>query len=407
MKRMLWMLAVLLAYAAPALGDGPNVEEARRLFNAGAEAFAVGQFTASAQAFSRSYELSPRPGTLFSLAQAERRQFYVDHDSEHLKRAIDALRRYVGGVEQGGRRTEAVDALSELEPLYDKVAGAGNRSALQPASPAPQATRLMVTSRAGSRIVVDGKLRSEAPFIRDIEPGRHRVEVQATGFFSETRDIEVKDLAFVVLDVTLRERPGTLDIRAPRGSEVYVDGVPRGTTPMVGPCLVTAGTHTISVVASGATPWTRTIRIDQGVTVHLAATLRTSPQRTAAWIATGVGGAGLAAAGAFAGLSLTREAQARAFLDTQANANVSPNDIRGYQSAQRARDSWRAASEYTAIGGVALLAVGGALFVFDRPSAPRDEQPAAEEPPAPQKRSIDPTLASVSGGWQVGLSGRF
>lgn len=62
--------------AAPASAD--DVEQAKTLFNAGAQAFNVGKFSAAIQAFDAAYALAPRPAILFSLAQAQRRQYFVD-----------------------------------------------------------------------------------------------------------------------------------------------------------------------------------------------------------------------------------------------------------------------------------------------------------------------------------------
>ncbi|MEI7895156.1 MAG: PEGA domain-containing protein [Myxococcales bacterium] len=381
---------LVLLEVSPAFGQDTKLEEAKRDFEAGATAFAVGQFAVAAELFARSYDHAPRPGTLFSLAQAERRQYYVDRDPEHLRRAIDALRRYVGGVDQGGRRTEAVDVLTELEPLYERV------SRTLPAPSARQVTRLMVSSRPGSVVLVDGKLRSETPFIRDIEPGRHRVQVEVAGCFPESREVEVKEGAFVVLDVTLRERPATLRIGAPGGAEVFVDGVSHGRAPLANSIALPAGDHTVSVVRSGSLAWQKNLRVDAGGDIPIVVELRTSPQRTASWATLGAGGAVLVTAGVFVGIGLVYQGQARDFLGMQSSGPVSSWDIQDYHRAQHARDDWRTAAQYTAIGGAALLGLGGALYFLDRPS-----------PPSSATGSARATVEAISGGGILGLSGTF
>ena len=61
---------LVLLEVSPAFGQDTKLEEAKRDFEAGATAFAVGQFAVAAELFARSYDHAPRPGTLFSLAQA-------------------------------------------------------------------------------------------------------------------------------------------------------------------------------------------------------------------------------------------------------------------------------------------------------------------------------------------------
>ncbi len=78
--------------------------------------------------------ISSRPCRLiaFSLAQAHRRQYFVDHAREHLQRSIALFRQYVELAPTGSRRADALDALSQLEPL----------AAAQPKAPSPsQPTR--------------------------------------------------------------------------------------------------------------------------------------------------------------------------------------------------------------------------------------------------------------------------
>ena len=65
---------------------------------------------------------------LFSTAQAYRRQYFVDREPAKLKRAVDLYRQYVGEVAQGGRRDDAVQHLSDLEPLLARVEDEQRRS---------------------------------------------------------------------------------------------------------------------------------------------------------------------------------------------------------------------------------------------------------------------------------------
>ncbi|MCC6555252.1 MAG: hypothetical protein IT372_19995, partial [Polyangiaceae bacterium] len=108
---------VLLAAAAPAPAQGDPTAQAKVLFNAGAQAYERTQFTAAIQAFEEAYKLAPRPGVLFSIAQAYRRRYTVDKRPGDLQIAIARYRAYLDTVPEGGRRKDAVQALAELEPI--------------------------------------------------------------------------------------------------------------------------------------------------------------------------------------------------------------------------------------------------------------------------------------------------
>src|SRR5882762_3849684 len=113
---MLALWATLLpasAWAEPA----SDLERAKESFKAGATAYAAGDYLAAIQALDAAYQLTPLPAIAFSLGQAERRQYFVDHAPEHLSRAVSLFRRYIELAPGGSRRADALDALSQLEPL--------------------------------------------------------------------------------------------------------------------------------------------------------------------------------------------------------------------------------------------------------------------------------------------------
>jgi len=362
MRKPWLLLCCAISFASTARAE--DVAEAKRYFDAGAQAFAVGQFAAAAQAFERSYALAARPGTLFSLGQAERRQYVVDRDPEHLRRALDVFRRYVQGVEQGQRRLEAVEAIAELEPMLARTPSSETRSA-------PTATRLMVTARIGARVRVDGEAGSDAPLIRDANPGRHHVLVEAEGFFPENRDVIVEPGALVVVDVTLRERPGTIAIVTGGAATVYVDGEARAESP--NPTLVVpSGKHEITVARNGAEPWRTLVDVERGKAISLRPALVRSRQRLVAWTALGAAGAAVVAGGAFGLVSLQAESEARDFLGRRETESVTTGDIDAYRDAAERRDAWRTAAVASALSGVGLAVLGAALYAFDRPSVRRD-----------------------------------
>ena len=88
MKRYVTLFVLLLlSVASPTVARGGGATlEARQYFDAGAAAYAAGDYQAAIQAFDAAYALKPLPEIAFSLAQAERRQYFASHDAAHLDR---------------------------------------------------------------------------------------------------------------------------------------------------------------------------------------------------------------------------------------------------------------------------------------------------------------------------------
>ena len=109
------LCVVLMAFAATALAPSAasaeeDIEQAKALYNAGAQAYAATRYRDAVQSFEAAYRKAPRPALLFSLAQAYRRLYVVEQSPEALRAAIPNYRRY-GAVPQGGRRADATEAL--------------------------------------------------------------------------------------------------------------------------------------------------------------------------------------------------------------------------------------------------------------------------------------------------------
>ena len=122
MRRVLFATALALGLAcAPAASAQTTVEQAKTLFTAGASAYASGQFEAAIQAFESANRLVAKPAIVFSIAQAHRRQYFLDKNAEHLRTAIAKYHQYIDQVAEGGRRADAAQALAELEPMLSKI----------------------------------------------------------------------------------------------------------------------------------------------------------------------------------------------------------------------------------------------------------------------------------------------
>jgi hypothetical protein len=353
------VLAARGASAQPAAAEA-ETERAKVLYAAGASAYAAGNFGAAVQALKEAYELAPRQTILFSLAQAERQLYTLERQPAVLKDAIGHYRAYVQQTPQGGRRTDAVEVLGELESEATHVA---------PDAPKEQAhataTRLMITARAvGAIVSIDGTDHDESPVIEETRPGPHQIITRAPGYFEDARTVTSIEGSLVAIEVTLRERAARVDLNVPDGTEVLLDGKSLGTAPLDA-LDVTAGAHLLGFSRAGHVPELRTLAAQRGASIEVSAVLRTTAQRRVAQVMLGAG-AVAAAAGAVATIvTLVAENEATSIHADAAAENISQSQLDDYNGAVGRRDDWRTAAFASFGAAAALWLVGGLLYGID------------------------------------------
>jgi tetratricopeptide (TPR) repeat protein len=406
-RRHLALASLLLA----ALASGParaqeNADRARTYFDAGAAAYAAGRFAAAVQAFSEAYSLSPRPSVLFSLAQAERRQYTAERDARALRAGIQHFRQYLVDVPQGGRRADAVEALAEMESIDARLAPA---SAGTPEPAQKAATRIMVsTSIKEASIGLDGAPLAESPLIEEVKPGKHTVRVSAPGYFDDEREVVSVQGSLVAVEVVLRERPALLALSAPRGAEISIDGRPFGVAPLA-PIELPAGQHVVTITRTGHRPVLRTVSLQRGATIPLDAEMEKTSQRYLSYGVLALSGATLAAGGVLVGLSLHKQGVATGIRSDSDRQNISLADLSRYNSAIDARNELRTASYVTFGVAAGLAAAGSILYLVDHPVPQREDEgdpPARRDPPPAPRASFAPVWLP-GGGFAAALSGRF
>ena len=388
-------LALGLAAAPFASAEG-TVDQAKALFNAGASAYASGQFEAAIQAFESANKLVPKPAIVFSIAQAHRRQYFLDKNPEHLRTAVSKYHQYIDQVAEGGRRADAAQALAELEPMLSKI---GGEAATAPGPAAKEPARLMVmTQTEGAAVALDGNAGKEAPLAAEVTPGKHHVKVTAAGFFDDERDVLAIDGTLIPVDVVMRERPAHLSLRAPDNAQVTLDGRPVGITPLGAAVDVAAGTHLLAVAKNGFKAHTEEVDLARDERKELVVHLAPSGQRVAAYSLFIGGGAALLAGGAFTVAALTKQGDAQSILDRRTSADITEADAASYDRARKSRDDWNRVSIVAyGIGGAALL-TGVVLYAFDQPvvgaPSPRyDNKP--KRPSAPSKEPAEMALVPM------------
>jgi hypothetical protein len=411
------LAAALAAAPAPARAQA---DQAKMLFNAGAQAYDAGQFPAAIQAFEQAYKLAARPGILFSIAQAHRKQYYVAKNPEDLRAALKGYRDYLAQVPQGGRRSDAAEALVELEPLVAKMEAGG-----MPVAPAaPAATRVMVSSQTGGALVsLDGGKPAEAPLIAEVKPGKHSLKVASPGYFDESREIEVGAGSMSALDIPLREKPGRLTLRTQAGAQVSLDGRFIAATPLTQPIDVEPGRHLIGISKNGYRGYTQEIEIGRDELKSLDAPLVSTTQRKASYVLFGVGVAAAVGGGVLAAMSIHEQQLATDFRTRQSkgqalcgpgtpDADCTVYVRTNYTSHVTSRDDFRRDAGIALGTAVVIGTTGVALFALDFPSllgvVPKVRDSAPKAAPI-KERSMEMSAVPlvVPGFYGASLTGTF
>jgi hypothetical protein len=399
-------LALLLGFSSPLQAQtASDLERAKASFRAGANAYAAGDYLAAIQALESAYELSPLSAIAFSLAQAERKQYFVDQDRAHLARALELFRRYLEQEPRGARREDAQLALLQLEPLLG-----ARRSGSEPAAkPEARPTRLMIVSNApGARIALDGGADSGSPLIREVAPGKHHAVVRASGFLDAEREVVAVSGELILTEVALKERPSLLYVYAPAAAEVYVDGVyvAQGgglvTIPLV------AGRHQLSVAQQGRRLVRRDVQLERGQSHMEAITLEPTTQRTVSELLFIGGGAALGASLVLSGLAIRAENAAEDFLQQQRHRNVSLSQLVAYNARLTERNRYRTLATVAVASSAGLFITGLFLHELDQPrspSAPRRELPQAKREGAAGRLTFVPEV--TVGQFGLSLQGNF
>ena len=387
MKRLLMALTLgALCWPFPALAMESDLERAKDNFKAGATAYAAGDYLAAIQALDAAYQLTPLPAIAFSLGQAHRRQYFVDHDRAHLDRAISLFRQYIELAPTGSRRADALDALSQLEPLAAAQPKASS-SPTESNADAVRRTRVLITAEApGAELVLDGAPPMSSPLIREVEPGKHRVHVSAPGFFPIERELNAIPGELTLTPVPLRERPSTLGIWTPPDADIYIDGAyvsPGGDAVMV---QLQSGKHRIAVGQKGHTVALREVTLQRGKTQNIRVSLEQTPQRIASEVLFIIGGASLGTSLVLSSFAIRAEGDAEQFLGKIKTNNVSPAELTSYKNAINERDRFRIATGASLAASAGFFITGLFLHELDQPDpqllyrmAPR----SGAEPPAP------------------------
>jgi hypothetical protein len=394
--RWLAALAVVAALVAPARADDRKAAE--HFFVMGEKAYKAQNFLAAAVDFERAYSALALPEIAFSAAQAYRRQYRVDHDPKHVKRAIDLYTKYLDKIRSGGRVADAADALEEMERELARLLKAGvkiegvvNR----------QRTWLGVTVNIGASethggmhevtdapaaatdvvaiATIDG-VRVQAMDQLEVAAGQHEVHAEADGFVSVTRTEAIAEGDGHFVDIDLLPKPARIAIATEPGAQIALDGRPKGVAP-IDTLEMSAGKHVLAITRTGRVPILRELVVRRGQELALDGKLvPTTRRRAARWAgATAVGLAVVSLAGTI--VAIVEDHYARVLDGRFAKTgDRPPSELTRYQNDLLYR---RTALQIAGATGVGVLVTGGiaaALYFTDNPSPERVRVTPAASP---------------------------
>lgn len=366
------VFALGVQLAAAQQPSARDLAQAKSYFNAGAAAYEMGDYAAAIQALDAAYRITPLPAVAFSLAQAERRQYFVSRERSHLERAIELFRVYLRAVETGGRRADATDALAQLEPLA--ALGAGDADAAE-ASDARERTRLMISSPVTDALVsLDGGPSVGVPFIARVTPGPHRVVVSAKGHFPTERSVDAVEGELIPVEIALREQPASVSVRAAPECDLHIDGAFMGRVSRPRRIELPRGRHVLTLSRSGFDVSRQNATLEPGETRVIAVDLEPTAQRTAAVAMFIVSGGALLAGSAWTGLAVDRENAARAIERERAAGNITVEQLHDYDQAKERRDRWRGFAVASFAISLGAAVTGFFLYLFDEPDLREPEQ---------------------------------
>ena len=360
----------------------PPARRAEDWFKAGEAAYVAGNYRAAIQALDAAYVLRPLPPIAFSIAQAERQLYLAERRPEHLLRSVALFHRYLEQAPNGRRRSDAIEALSQLEPLL-----AHTQTSSAPAAP-DRSTRLLILCEApNARISVDGAEPGPSPLIREVTPGKHAVQARAPGFRDGQREVDAVQGELVPVTLTLAELPSRLQLSTPDDAEIYVDGVlvSQGASELT--LELPSGPHRVSVTEKGHRVATQSLLLQRGETQSASFPLEPTRQRIASrWLFLG-GAAALAAGGAFSFLAVHYENQAKDFLKRHQRENLSTGELVRYTNDVAGRNfyRWFAGGTFGAALGLSV----SALFLHEL------DTPGAEELYRSRPQPSNPLAASA------------
>lgn len=403
--------AVAISFSQTALAQ--NVEQAKELFEAGAQYYNNGQYAAAIQAFEAANKIVPKPAIEFSIAQAHRRQYFLDKNPDHLNAAIHMYQDYM--AKGGARSADAAQALEELQTIAGRMTAEERAAAAK--GPAKEPPRIMVMSQTpGASVTLDRTLTKPVPYGPDVKAGQHHVHVFAPGYYDFDQEVQAFDNTVTPVNADLREKPARLSFDVPSNSTISIDGRFAGTTPLSAALELPSGRHLVVVTKQGRKAWSQTIDLKRDERLKLPVDLHVSGQRIVADSLLVSGVIWVAAGATFTAVSFVELKNAQDLDDKRSSVGLNQQEAFDYESYKSARNRWATAAGISYGVGAASLLTGVVFFIFDTPTVnlpaerfennpPPDKTQQTPKPNEPLEMGFTPTGGPGFAG--ASIFGRF
>ncbi len=268
--------------AAPVKSLADTLEGAAKdAYQAGRLLYGDGDFKGARVKFQAAFDQSKDPRLLWNMAACEEKL------RRYAKAVVD-IEHYI--ADSGAQITEQDRA--EAKQLHDTLQGF-------------TAALTFKVNEPDAEVVIDGETVGKsplgAPTITDI--GEHTVQVHKAGFGDYTKTLQVSGAQSIDVQLEKEKHEGRLDVKAPEGAEIKIDGQSVGIGAWSG--TLPSGGHQLTVSAPKMRTLQSEVVLQDAQTRSVDVTLEPAPAETFGglpawgWAATGVLVAGCAVGGYF------------------------------------------------------------------------------------------------------------
>jgi hypothetical protein len=193
---------------------------------------------------------------------------------------------YSFSVKKAGYETYSGD-LAMPAPGQTKTFYATLNPVPTPVPPVNYGSIYVESSPSGAAIYFNGNYRGVAPLtINEVWPGTDTISAELSGYrtFTTSATVYAGRQTRVFCPLSPLDTSGALYVlSSPADSNVYLDGVYKGQTPITLNNLA-SGTHILGVDHAGYYDWKSTVSVPAGGTRTISATLNPMPASTVGWI---------------------------------------------------------------------------------------------------------------------------
>ncbi len=213
--------------AKPTPPSAKTKKEARAAYGAGEKAFDAGDFTAAEEHFRKALELIPTPHARYWVAKS---------------------------IDKQGKVSDAISAYSAFlaEPDHERAGEEKNQDAsarLDALKQTPGEFRV-VSVPAGAAVSVDGQAQmGETPMDLKLAPGKHKIEVTASGFEPKTIEVDIAPAGKSEESVELTEAAPAAPVVTPAPAPAPVEQVEQ---PKAEPASKLPAYITLGIAGAGA-----------------------------------------------------------------------------------------------------------------------------------------------------------